>query len=96
LFENLRQRFPSAPLTAQVELAIARTYELQRDWSTAEQAYMRWLAAHPAAPERPQVEYAAAWTCYRAGDVTNALARFTRFIETYPTNTLARRPMVRG
>jgi TolA-binding protein len=89
VFENLRQRFPGSPLTAQVELAIARTYELQRDWSTAEQAYTRWLAAHPAAPERPQVEYAAAWTCSRAGDVTNALARFTRFIETYPTNALA-------
>jgi TolA-binding protein len=89
MFENLLKRSPDSPRAAQIGLAIARTYELQRNWPAAAKSYEAWLTAFTADVERPRAEYALAWTSYRAGEVTNALARFTQFVAAHPTNALA-------
>jgi TolA-binding protein len=88
-FEDLLKRFPNSEHAAQVRLAVARTHELQRNWTNAVQEYEGWLSAFPTNAERPRAEYALALASYQAGDETNALTRFTNFVALYATNELA-------
>jgi TolA-binding protein len=90
LFQKFEGLFPGSALRPQVELAIARTYEQEQNWSAALGQYDRWLGRF-AAPEelRPQAEYARAQANFRAGNQTNAFRLFTNFVAQFPTNPLA-------
>jgi len=90
-FMELLKRSPQTPLLAEVQYAIARTYEQEGNWRQALHEYDRWLERHATnAPAlRPQVEYARALVYGKAGMETNALALFTNFVARYPSNNLA-------
>jgi TolA-binding protein len=88
-FENFQKRFPDSAHAAEVRLAVARTHELQRNWTHAMQEYEGWLTAFPTNSERPRAEYALALASYQADAETNALTGFTNFITRYATNALA-------
>ena len=90
LYEGFLDQFPTNGLRPEVELAIARTYEQERNWPAAIGKYSGWLNNFPTNMLlRPQAEYALALADFRAGNETNAFMRFTNFVAQFPTNDLA-------
>jgi TolA-binding protein len=89
LFKKFQEQFSNSPLQPQVELAIARTYEQERNWPAAIGKYTDWLNDFPTNALRPQADYALALADFRAGNETNAFVRFTNFVAQFPTNDLA-------
>ena len=91
VFTNFVHRFPDRPLLANVELAIARTYFHEGDWTAAIREYEQWLGRHGTNGLRPRAEFNHAWANYRAGLSSNAFNLFTNFVAQWPTNELAPR-----
>lgn len=87
LFEKLAAQLTNSPLQPQIGLAVAHTYERERDWTNAVTSYAAWLTNFPASDLRAQATYALAWAEYQAGDETNAFVQFTNFVTQFPTNT---------
>jgi TolA-binding protein len=83
------KRFPQSPLAPEVRLAIARTYEQEKNWPAAVNEYDGWIEDYALLPARPQAEYSRAWATDQAGQATNALMRFTNFVAQFSTNELA-------
>jgi TolA-binding protein len=89
IFEKYREMNLKSPLRPQIDLAVARTYEQQQNWTAAIGQYEIWLNDFPADELRPQVEYDRAWANFQAGNETNAFGQFTNFVAEFPTNDLA-------
>jgi TolA-binding protein len=89
VLQGFLQSVPDSKLAPRVRLAVARTYEEERDWAKAGEVYAGWLSAYPDNPERGRAEYFDALVESRLGNETNALARFTDFLAAYPTNEFA-------
>jgi len=89
LLENFEMTFTNSPLRAQVELAIARTYEPEQNWPAAITNYAGWLNSFPTNDLRPKASYLLAQANFQAGSETNALVLFTNFVAQFPTNELA-------
>jgi TolA-binding protein len=86
VFMDLQARSPRSPLRADVEYAIARTYDYGGDWNTAVAQYKRWETNHPGDALLPEVEYQLALACGKAGLTNLALAALTNFVFRYPSN----------
>jgi len=86
VFLDFIRRSPDSNLLPAVQLAIARTYELEANWPAAVEAYAVWLGVNSNNAARPRAEYFQALATARAGDETNALAQFAGFIAQHPTN----------
>lgn len=89
LFTAFEKLAPHAPLQAEVQLAIIRTYEEERQWTNALARYDTWLAAYTNHPALARAYYSRAMASYYAGFNTNALNQFTNFIARFPTNEFA-------
>jgi TolA-binding protein len=89
LFTGFMNVVSNAASIPEVQLAIARTYEKENDWTNAIQQYERWLNIFTNHAARPQAEYFRACAISQTGDKTNAFISFTNFIARYPTNDLA-------
>ena len=89
LFERFETQFPNSELLPQAQLAIARTYEQEQNWTNAISDYLAWQVRYPTNELQPQVAYALALANYQAGDETNAYLLFTNFVAQFPTNRLA-------
>jgi molybdenum cofactor cytidylyltransferase len=88
MYSDFVRAAPDNPLRPEVELAIARTYEEENQWTNAIQQYDRWLAIFTNSSARPQAEFYRAQAAWQAGDETNALALFTNFVAQFPTHQL--------
>jgi TolA-binding protein len=88
LYLDFLKRFPDAKLRPEIELAIARTYELQNDWKDAAQEYQGWLTRFTNHESRPHAEYCLGQALSKTGDQTNAFKVFVNFVVQYPTNDL--------
>jgi outer membrane protein assembly factor BamD (BamD/ComL family) len=86
---RITESYPDSPLRPQVALAVARTYELEKNWPAAITNYANWLNDFPTNNLRPQTLYALAQANYQAGDETNAFLQFTNFVVQFPTNGFA-------
>ncbi len=89
LFEQVARQAAGSALAPQIGLAIARTYERDRDWGNAITNYENWLAEFPTNDLRPRAGYSLAWSDYQAGNVTNAFSEFTNFVARFPLDGLA-------
>ncbi|HKI70174.1 MAG TPA: tetratricopeptide repeat protein, partial [Verrucomicrobiae bacterium] len=91
LFAEFEQRYPKSSLLPKVWLAIARTYEQEGLWKDAVHQYGDWLNTYTNQhnPERALAEYYQAWANFQAGDETNALAEYGKYVSQFPTNSLA-------
>lgn len=89
LFAGFINVVSNSSLIPEIQLAMARTYEKENDWTNAIQQYDRWLNLYTNHPARPQAEYYHAWAASQTGDRTNAFISFTNFIARFPTNELA-------
>ena len=90
LFGEFEARFPANPLLPLVRLAVARTYECERNWDAAVAQYSAWIASFPDHRELPSAEFSRALDCFKGGRETNALMLLTNFVARFPTNELAR------
>jgi outer membrane protein assembly factor BamD (BamD/ComL family) len=88
-FSNFIAHWPESKLRPQVELAIARTYERQDDWSNAVNRLYAWVEANTNHPSLPQAEFQLAWANFKNGNDKLAFSEFTNFLASYPTNELA-------
>jgi len=89
LFTGFINVVSNASLVPEIQLAIARTYERENDWTNAIQQYDHWLNTYTNHSARPQAEYYRAWAISQTGDRTNAFICFTNFTARFPTNDLA-------
>ncbi len=90
LLTSLLERSPHSELLPQAKQALARSHELEGDWTNAIQGYQLWLKEFPTNESRAQVEFSLAWMTYRSGDETNAFNLFTNYVAVWGSNTLAR------
>ena len=88
LFSEFLKAVPQSPLRPEVELAIARTFEQQDQWTNAIAQYNQWLSTFTNSPARAQAEFYRAQAAYRTQDLTNALTLFTNFVARFPANQL--------
>jgi tetratricopeptide (TPR) repeat protein len=72
-----------------VELAIARTYERENDWTNAINRLYAWVAANTNHPALPQAEFQLAWSKFKNGEEDTAFSEFAGFAANYPGNELA-------
>jgi TolA-binding protein len=91
LFSQFEDLYPGNPLRSEVRLAIARSYEEERNWDAAITNYDAWTGEFPDHYLMPQAKFSLAWDQYMAGRETNALMLFTNFITHFPTNELSAR-----
>jgi TolA-binding protein len=89
LFEQFLRVVPQSSLSAEVQLAIARTYEAEGQPALAIQQYDQWLLTFTNHPAQARAEYARALANWQAGFETNALAQFTNFIARFPNTEFA-------
>jgi TolA-binding protein len=88
MFADFAKAAPNDPMRPAVELAIARTYEQENQWTNALHQYDVWLLTYTNSAFRPQAEFYRAQATSRVGDETNALACFTNLVAEFPTNSL--------
>ena len=87
LFQQFEQDFPESEQLPDVELAIARTYELQTNWPVAISIYDSWIERFKGqARLMPAVKYARAWANFKGGREATAFLLFTNFLAEYPSN----------
>jgi TolA-binding protein len=91
LFGDFLETSPQSPLVAEVRLAVACTYEREKQWSAAATEYAKWSAQYPTNENLARAEFFRAVATAQAGQDTNALNLFTNFVARFPTNSLAAR-----
>lgn len=89
ILQECARRFAQSELAPEVALALARSYEVERDWPQAIAVVNQWLAGHPEHPSRPQVEFDLGWLYFMAKQETNTVAIYTNLVARFPTNALA-------
>lgn len=78
---------PQKPIA---ELAIARSFTQEGNWTNAYSRYASWLTRFTNASDlKPRAEFNLAWTTYQSGQESNAYTLFTNFMAMHPTNDLA-------
>jgi TolA-binding protein len=87
-FSDFIVHWPESRLRPEVDLAIARTYERENDWTNAINRLYAWVAANTNHPALPQAEFQLAWANHMNGNDAVAYAGFTNFVASYPTNAL--------
>jgi TolA-binding protein len=88
LFTGFMNVVSNAAAIPEVQLAIARTFEKENDWTNAIEQYERWLNVFTNHASRPQAEYYRAAAVAQTGDTTNAFICYTNFNSHYPTSEL--------
>lgn len=75
---------PGGGLVPQVQLAIARTYEQQGQWTNALRQYDSWIAIHTNNEALPRAEYYRAFARYQSHLDAEAFAGFTNLVSQHP------------
>ena len=86
LLRQFGETFPTSPLRAQADFALARTYEREQNWLAAVTNHEVWMERYPTNDLRPQVAYAQAWANDRAGREANAFLQFSNFVVQFPND----------
>lgn len=89
VFSRFIEHYPDSLLRPEVGLAIARTYERERDWPAAIAQYDDWVTAFATNDRLANAEFSRALANRQAGRDSNALVLFTNFIARFPKNPLS-------
>jgi len=73
----------NSPLRAEIELAIARTFECEGNWAGAAQQYEQWVASHPNHPKLQAANYHLGWAMAQSGREAEALRTFTNMVSRF-------------
>ncbi len=82
-FLKLIEQFGEFTLRAEVDLALAHTYEREGAWASALTSYEQWLEKYKDSPDRARAEYALAWVHDRLDHTERALALFQQFVRVH-------------
>jgi TolA-binding protein len=88
LFARFGEMYPTNVLAPQVQLALARSYEQEKDWNAAITNYDLWIGTFTNHPEQPSAEFGRAWASFMAGHDTNAFVLFTNFVAQFTNSPL--------
>jgi len=85
-FQRLLEQYPLTPFWPEIQLAIARTYEQEGDWTNAFNLYASLEGDPHFATNalRSQAEFSLALACGKAGMESNALARMSNVVSRFP------------
>ncbi|EEF60164.1 tetratricopeptide repeat protein [Pedosphaera parvula] len=89
LLQMFIEKSPTSPLSSEVRLAIAHTYEKEGNWQAAITNYDRLIVDSTNSAVLPRVEFSRAMANFRAGYETNAYSILTNFVVKFSTNQLA-------
>jgi TolA-binding protein len=89
VLENFDSRFQGSSLAPEIDLALARTFELEGKWPEAAAIYDKWLGLYTNHTSRASAEFHRAFARSNARQVEPAFAGFTNFVATYPQHPLA-------
>jgi len=89
VFTNFVALAPQSALRPEVELAIARTFERERNWAEAIAQYDAWVAQYPTNQNTVEAEYRRALANGQAGRTTNALVLLTNFVARFRSHPRA-------
>lgn len=89
VLENFDSRFQGSSLAPEIDLAIARTFELEGKWPEAAGIYDKWLGRYTNHTSRASAEFHRAFALANAREVARAFAGFTNFVATFPQHALA-------
>lgn len=90
-FSRFIALFPSSKLRPEAQLAVARSFERERDWPGAISNYDRWVTIYRTNDDLPSAEFRRAMAYFHAGQDSNAFTLFTNYIARFPTSALAER-----
>jgi TolA-binding protein len=90
VYQNQVQRIPQSTNRAEIELAIARTYEQEdpANWGAAIGQYDGWVERFADHPARARVEYLRGRANSQSGRATNALIIFSNLVARFPNDPL--------
>ncbi|MCS1407531.1 MAG: Outer membrane protein assembly factor BamD [Verrucomicrobia subdivision 3 bacterium] len=89
VFYETIEHFTEPSLKAEVEFAIAYTFELDGAWKSAATLYQAWLNDYPEHENRPRAAYALAWCTSQQGQQDEALKLFREFLRNHGQHELA-------
>ncbi len=89
LLARFAERFPDAPVTASVRLALASAFMAERQWAPALRELDGWVVRYTNHPSLPQAEYDRAYASAESGLATNAVEQFRALAQRFPTNALS-------
>ncbi len=89
LLQDFTKTVPDAPLQAELQLAVAATYEQEKEWAEAIAQYNSWLRSYAGHKDRPRAEFYRAWDTAQAGNKTNALTAFIKLVADSQTSEFA-------
>lgn len=91
LFNEFSARFTNSTLLPQVILAMARSHELEGQWTRALETYEAFLGRFATNELTPRAHFQRAMAAARAGQTTNAYAWLTNFLARHPVHEYAPR-----
>ena len=94
IFQQFREKFPQSSLVPEAQLAIARSYVHEDNWTEAIRHYDAWTKEFTNHAALAAVELDRAWVYDRAGNETNAFILFTNFVARFPSHPKA--PLVQN
>lgn len=89
VLSDLVQRLPNSPLVPDAQLALARSWSLQSNWTEAESKLDSWVSTYTNNPALAQAEFDRAWVYEQAGQDAKALQLYTNFVSRNPLSALA-------
>lgn len=90
ILELLKKRYPNSPFIGEADLAIAKTYAEEKEWSKALGLFEKWIETHAESPALAQAEYNRALCYATMNDKEQALKLFQLIDKKYPTHPITR------
>lgn len=89
MLERLSTRLVDSPALPDLQLAVARSYLRDRNWSPAFQQLDEWTRTHPKHPSLARAEFERAWAAFKAGEESKAYNAYTNFLARFPNDPAA-------
>jgi TolA-binding protein len=84
ILERLSSRLVDSPALPDLQLAVARSYLRERNWTPALQQLSDWTRTHPTHPGIARAEFERAWAAFKAGEEDKAYSAYTNFLARFP------------
>lgn len=84
ILQQLSRQLVDSPALPDVQLAVARSYLRERNWTPALQQLDEWTRAHPTHPGIARAEFERAWAAFKVGDEAKAYGVYTNFLARFP------------
>ena len=91
VFYEMIEHFTDFPLRAEVEFAIAYSFELEGKWAASASLYKSWINDYPNHKNIPRAAYALAWCISQLGESNEALSLFRKFVKDHDSSSLAQK-----